>query len=308
MIRRAFSLVELLVVIGIIAILIGLLIPAVQGAREAARLVQCRNHLKQIGLAMHNYASAFNELPSYSGESRPTLVTFKTGSLADPNIVGSNWIGQMMRFMEQEGLAYRLSRLAEQETIQLTAQTLETIQTPVAQLHCPSRRDALAYPIRNQLTAKYGPLGARNDYAMCGGSGSVGSQAPRWVEIEKAGAWLFGGRTRFNHYLDGTSHTFMVGEKAMDPNHYHSGNGQGDQVPIAGNPRESSSPCSHVRYIVRGFTLDRIRRNDCLVCHDFGSSHQAGCNMLMADGAVRLFSFQTELNIQKAHASIQGGD
>ncbi len=62
--RRAFTLIELLVVIAIIAILIALLLPAVQQAREAARRTQCKNHLKQLGLAVHNYESTFSKIPS----------------------------------------------------------------------------------------------------------------------------------------------------------------------------------------------------------------------------------------------------
>ncbi|MEP0346952.1 DUF1559 domain-containing protein, partial [Rhodopirellula bahusiensis] len=73
--RRAFTLVELLVVIAIIGVLVGLLLPAVQAAREAARRMSCSNNFKQLGLAIHNYHSAFNQLPPHGGGTGPGLET-----------------------------------------------------------------------------------------------------------------------------------------------------------------------------------------------------------------------------------------
>src|SRR6056297_1292339 len=98
--RAAFTLVELLVVLAVIAILVGLLLPAVQAAREAARLVQCKNHLKQIALACHNYESVFREIPGYSGESPPFFVDGVRHRRVE--LSGANWINQAMLFLEQD--------------------------------------------------------------------------------------------------------------------------------------------------------------------------------------------------------------
>jgi len=110
--RRAFTLVELLVVIAIIGVLVGMLLPAVQAAREAARRMQCSNHLKQIGLAMHNYHSAYNQLPTgyYSFPTRdgsaPTAQQIDSFTWdAGP---GWGWGAMILPFLEQSAVAERI--------------------------------------------------------------------------------------------------------------------------------------------------------------------------------------------------------
>src|ERR1044071_2911610 len=99
--RRGFTLIELLVVIAIIAILIALLLPAVQQAREAARRAQCKNHLKQLGLALHNYHDTHNVLPSgvYSGmwESQTSIVYAGTNK----GLLGSCWFQHILPYIDQ---------------------------------------------------------------------------------------------------------------------------------------------------------------------------------------------------------------
>ena len=102
---RAFTLVELLVVIAIIGILVGLLLPAVQSAREAARRTQCLNHLKQIGLACHNFFESNGYFPGYAGEIPPDDVTLPDGVEENDDWRGANWMVQSMPFMEDSPLA-----------------------------------------------------------------------------------------------------------------------------------------------------------------------------------------------------------
>ncbi|MBB3207883.1 prepilin-type N-terminal cleavage/methylation domain-containing protein/prepilin-type processing-associated H-X9-DG protein [Rhodopirellula rubra] len=104
--RPAFTLVELLVVIAIIGVLVGLLLPAVQAAREAARRMSCSNNFKQIGLAVHNYHSAYNQLPMQNGGTNQKVGAAKP--LPD-NVLELSWLVGLTPFMEQQGLWEQIS-------------------------------------------------------------------------------------------------------------------------------------------------------------------------------------------------------
>jgi prepilin-type N-terminal cleavage/methylation domain-containing protein len=155
--RRAFSLIELLVVIGIVAVLIGLLLPAVQKVREAANRTECGNNLKQLGLGLHQYHDAYRRLPSAGGWSTndSTLVADRTQW---------SWIYRIAPYIEQD----TLYRATDEEFVRSARITI---------LKCPSNPSS--GPISNSVYQIQGPDSsvpasfARTDYAA-----NVGSQWP----------------------------------------------------------------------------------------------------------------------------------
>ena len=137
--QNAFTLVELLVVIAIIAILIALLLPAVQAAREAARRASCKNHLKQMGVALHHHHDVHSRFPTggwgfvWTGEPSRGTDRHQPGG----------WIYNILPYIEQESLR-EVGKFGSLEEKRALAATVA--QTPLPVFNCPSRRAAALYP------------------------------------------------------------------------------------------------------------------------------------------------------------------
>jgi prepilin-type N-terminal cleavage/methylation domain-containing protein len=309
LIIAGFTLMELLVVISIIGVLVAMLLPAVQSSREAARQTQCRNNLKQIATSLHNFETSRRFFPGYGGESQTFNTTFDTAhkDLAKNWPKTGNWILQSLNFMEDLQVADILIAYARGKATVAEAKTAVTVSIPM--FNCPSRRPAIAYPLIKKEKDIFGPLGARTDYAMNGGSGTQVSDYT--IKFTGEGIWTLGRRTPIKRIVDGTSNTYLVGEKAMDTLKYLTGDDFGDRWPLAGLATEKGATNSYVRFAVQPlpgrfqFPSHDIP-NNCGSCHSFGSAHPAGWNISMADGSVRSLSYAIDIKLHMALASIDG--
>ena len=288
--RHGFTLVELLVVIAIIGILVALLLPAVQVAREAARRTQCKNNLKQIGLAVLGHESAQRSFP-HGGWGFQCMGL--PGRGFGPNQPGG-WIYNILPFMEEQSI-HQLG--APSPT---AAQLKQVGMTPIAVMNCPSRRPSVPFtagPVQWQpYWTERMELAARNDYAANAGdlridhpgsSNRNGPPPPLAKTVGMVGrAWV----VTVKQVNDGLSKTYFAAEKYVNPDNYLNGQDLGDNENMyIGSDRDvfrhSFQPCQ-----------DRPGL-DC--SYSFGSAHSAAFQAVMCDGSVHSIGFDIDLAIHE---------
>lgn len=291
--RRAFTLVELLVVIAIIAMLVTLLLPAVQSAREAARLNTCKNNLKQIGLAFLNHESAQTHLPA-GGWRYDWTADADRGFGADQP---GTWTYNILPYLEESavwGLAADNSPDDITPGQREKAGELQLVALEV--FHCPTRREALAYPqTASWSNAKAVSRTSRGCYAASSGdawaAGNEPTMARDWTPSKDVGHGIItqSSTIKLRQIIDGTSKTYMVGEKFAEPSLYklparseHHGQWSYDwgNVRLAG-PRQLPW---------RDRDLGTPGGSDAGI-HHFGGPHQAGFQVVHCDGSVHMTSF-----------------
>lgn len=255
--RRGFTLIELLVVIAIIAILIGLLLPAVQNIREAANRIKCANNLKQLGLALHTYHDTAGNFPpggtQYSGQSMAP----------DAERGMWNWTYHLLPFIEQDNL-YK-----EPDFNKVYAAAVKT-------MYCPTRRPVQAY-------GGYG----KTDYAANAGTSNLGANG-------FIGQGFINGPTvvRMADITDGLSNTIAVGEKRL--NTAELGNVYDDNEPFvnSGWNDDYESYRTAVYPAARDYSAPGVVP---VSNTEFGSAHPAGFNIALGDGSVRHLRYSVDL-------------
>lgn len=208
--RRAFTLIELLVVIAIIAVLIALLLPAVQQAREAARRSQCRNNLKQLGLALHNYHDTFGSLPMNMRDTAPFVAG---GRDTD---TGFGFISKLLPYVDQAPL-YNSLNFDYRTTESTLTSNYKASQTPLTLLMCPSDPSKA---IRTDIQGSWAwpasqtgvPSGGSTKAAVTcykGWAGEGLSDSPPNALFERTTTY---GGVRFQDITDGLSNVFAMTE------------------------------------------------------------------------------------------------
>jgi prepilin-type N-terminal cleavage/methylation domain-containing protein/prepilin-type processing-associated H-X9-DG protein len=293
-----FTLIELLVVIAIIAILIGLLLPAVQKVREAAARAQCANNLKQIGLALHSYVDTYKAFPP--GRTTGTI----EGAPWFPN--RHSWTAAILPYIEQQNVfqAY------DYEVDWSDPKNYSAIQTQVAIFNCPSvpageRQDTTI--AANSACGDYSTISAIKDFVGINCFGLLHIQSkddPRLI-----GALVRDRRTRITDITDGTSTTIMVAEDAGRPDAYAQGGTIATVMPVMqqGGWADPGAPFS-----IDGSNPDGTIPGPCSVnCSNNSevySFHLSGAHVSFADGSVHYLSTNIDLCLLAGLTTRGGGE
>jgi prepilin-type N-terminal cleavage/methylation domain-containing protein len=334
-----FTLVELLVVIAIIGILVALLLPAVQAAREAARRSQCINNLKQLGIACQLHVDTYKFLPSSGWDDWWVGCPDMGSGARQPG----NWTYALLHYIEESskaglGLGFKCEDPKSRDLIG------QMVATPVGVFYCPTRRAAKAYPCGGREIRNYTPPPncGKTDYAANMGSVpnySFGSGPPKVAQYDSWNTWGQSGPSFINYVnktlkipsptghtgvifqrseikyrqiTDGTSKTYLLGEKNITADHYEDG--------LVGNDDQS---------MYNAQDRDNLRSTYCWLpgrenigpCSwppipdtpgieytwSFGGPHPGGWMALFCDGSVHFMSYDmAPLNHQRLGSRLDG--
>lgn len=325
---RGFTLIELLVVIAIIAILIALLLPAVQQAREAARRSTCKNNMKQLGLALHNYHETHGTFPlNYDFSRGPGQVG-----------CGVSWISMSLPFMDQAPMYNRMnfSDTTDTSGSPSTYPGMDSVAndpiriTPIPVLLCPSNpqpkltASAMHYDFGGQGGNSRSLQAARTDYVGSMGfvwtgwkdCGDTGSNGAPWVDSTRdfkhndlgrvGGLFWYRGSATISDIVDGASNTIALYEN----HHWNFSKKFPSEInksgawmsPLGAIDTHTSSINADPEEVAGGNGGDDTR------CTNWSSTHVGGAHGLLTDGAVRFISENLDIGINRALVTRAGGE
>jgi prepilin-type N-terminal cleavage/methylation domain-containing protein len=298
--KNGFTLVELLVVIAIIGILIGMLLPAVQMVREAARRITCGNNIRQLGLSMHNYESAQGHLPSGWSEN------------------GYTWGVEILPFIEQQNLYSTIERGASW-TSGANERAAATV-VPIAR--CPT----------SPLDDHYDHNGVSDrvpaDYRANIGSNVRGDAGPKLTgsvalsDGNPNGVFWGCSKTKFGDVSDGLSNTVFIAESLTDPRFKKDGNSSDHW--FIGSPNMSDFQCNGASgggtgghdfsevvgsgMVEMNARISNPSLHGALIEVSFGSYHNGGMNVVLGDGSTHFISEEIDTSAYQATFSRNGGE
>lgn len=266
---RGFTLIELLLVVAIIAILIALLLPAVQQAREAARRTQCKNNLAQLGIAMHNYSASYDCLPPGTVDLAGPIQNVEEG-------YHFGWIVQLLPMSEQVNLFRQINF----DVSLYHPRNLNTRMTYIPMYICPSdgeQRSGLGQNI------------ATSSYAACTG----GQNVPN--DIGNSGLAFLNSSVAFHHIRDGASNTIVAGERVLTD----------IELDELGWASGTSSSLRNTAVPLNYFAPNRATTppplpnspGPMLATRGYSSQHTGGAQFAIADGSVRFLSENIDVDV-----------
>ncbi len=324
--KQGFTLVELLVVIAIIGILVALLLPAVQAAREAARRMSCTNNMKNIALSMHNYHDTYKTFPQGS------VMRFGAGSLSSNFYVSG--FSSILPFIEQESLQnlYDFNVPWERQTPAVASTVIKTYVCPSN----PGESTVTDAPVGAVIGSFGGTVGSTfgvTTYRLSKGAHGEWCNQPNSVSGAQKGMFDLGLKTAFRDVIDGTSNTLCLGEGAHGGIKKQLCAGVGCTAPTEQQSAATwiiAQPIPDVAGIIRtsiyGCTLEPINKEavtatvlaegnfgSCApgggdTTSNFGRYHPGGGNFAFADGSVDFLAETIDMTVFRALSTTQGGE